>query len=108
MNEYQEALDWFRRNICEDGRECNDCDINDNCSYQKNINERYTLLQKLVNKRTPKKVKSATKEDYEESGYRYCCPACGKMVGTKVEGGVEQDDYCCSCGQRLDWSDEDE
>lgn len=48
MNKYQEALDWLKNQACEDAIKCDDCDINGICDYQKNVDERYSLLQELV------------------------------------------------------------
>ncbi|MCR0269756.1 hypothetical protein MKC46_17600 [[Clostridium] innocuum] len=106
MNKYQEALNNLVKSSCPQKTICRECDIKAICNSE--AKGWIDTVQELIDKETPKKVREATKEDYEESGYQYCCPVCGKMVGTKVEGGVEQDDYCCSCGQRLDWSDADE
>lgn len=68
----------------------------------------FHILHELVDKATPKKVKKATKETYMETGYKNCCAACGNMVGTITNDlDIEHDDYCCSCGQALDWSEEE-
>lgn len=65
-------------------------------------------LQELVEKATPKKVNNATREDYMETGYKNCCPTCGAMVGTITPHiYIEHDRYCCICGQKLDWSEEE-
>ena len=61
--------------------------------------------EELLDKATPKKV-IPLKE--KESGYEHQCPVCKRYVGTIIEDGVEYDNYCCTCGQRLDWSDENE
>lgn len=64
-----------------------------------------TSLEEIA---TPKKVKKATREDYMNSGYKHCCPNCGDMVGTITNNlNIKQDDYCPSCGQALDWSEEE-
>lgn len=58
----------------------------------------------------PKKVIELGKK---EQGYTHVCPRCGQFVGTvaleRYDNGyqpayIEEDEYCCSCGQRLDWS----
>lgn len=39
------------------------------------------------------------KPDRWESGYA-CCYSCKRGI-------VREDNYCCYCGQKLDWSDEE-
>ena len=41
----------------------------------------------------------AKKPDRWESGYA-CCYSCKRGI-------VREDNYCCYCGQRIDWSNED-
>lgn len=69
------------------------------------------ILQELVDKVTPKKVVKLKKSQY---GYTHQCPSCEQLVGTIVYNvnvrtisEIEYDSYCCSCGQALDWSDEE-
>lgn len=70
--------------------------------------EEYSEYLELKERATPKKVEKATRKDYMESGYTHCCPSCGNMVGTITkELRIDYDGYCCSCGQALDWSDEE-
>lgn len=68
--------------------------------------------EKIQEKETPKKVIELSKRD---RGYKHICPSCEQFVGTIVLeryhnryelSYIEEDEYCCSCGQRLDWSDE--
>lgn len=63
-------------------------------------------IKELVEKTTPKKVRRAL---HIANGYKHCCPICSSYVGTisKV-GRIDEDDYCPTCGQALDWSGEDE
>jgi hypothetical protein len=60
-------------------------------------------INELIDKATPKKVLPLREKEY---GYGHQCPTCKSYVGTIIEDGVEYDNYCCSCGQKLDWSDE--
>lgn len=74
-------------------------------------NEDIVILRELVEKSIPKQVKKATRGEYEETGYTHVCPTCGQFVGTKLQScgiqyGIEENDYCCSCGQKLKWSDD--
>lgn len=72
-----------------------------NTQKQDNMN----ILKELVDKATPKK---AIKLKQKQNGYTHECPTCHKYVGTIIYDGVEHDDYCPSCGQRLDWGDDDD
>lgn len=38
-----------------------------------------------------------------EMGYGIWC-SCGKYFGTRLF--AKRENYCCDCGQKLDWSDE--
>lgn len=65
----------------------------------------------LKERATPKKVIKLKKSQY---GYIHQCPSCKQLVGTIVYDvkvrritEIEHDNYCCSCGQALDWSDEE-
>ena len=90
MDKYQEALNCFT--------ECWGCTkpeyYNDVMNKTRIREERIELLQKLVDKATPKKLKN----------YRYFvgdCSNCGRAV-------IEDQEYCDQCGQKLDWSKEDD
>lgn len=103
MNKYQEALDWLKNQACEDGVKCDDCDINGICDYQKNVEERYSLLQELVNRATPKRP--VTKGGYTD----FKCPVCGRRVRSgRGSSSRQKDNVCQRCFQVLDWSDENE
>ena len=66
-------------------------------------------IKKLESRERPKKVLEVSKDEFELTGYKYCCPNCGMLVGTITEDrGLDRDDYCCSCGQKLNWSEKDE
>lgn len=65
----------------------------------------------IEEKQTPKKVIELPQKD---RGYKHICPRCEQYVGTIVferygngyqPAYVDEDEYCCSCGQRIDWSD---
>ena len=63
------------------------------------------LLQELVDKATPKKIR------YENApkpsmAYMYSCPNCGRMLGVNCKPTYIN--YCDECGTKLDWSDSDE
>lgn len=67
----------------------------------------FKILQELVDKSTPKKLKSKTDKD---GRLLWICPTCGDVY-MKFWSDVETIScrkYCDECGQALDWSDEDE
>lgn len=80
-NKYQEALDNVRKVYVESNH------------YDK---EDIRLLQELVDKETPMKV---VKWKLAQPETR--CAKCGAGVERK-------DDYCWGCGQKLDWSDDED
>ena len=75
------------------------------------LQERYDLLQELIDKATPKKPMLnhiATKFD-KLIGQQttYICPECRNACLVKcAPNGRNQNNYCYDCGQALDWSDE--
>ena len=82
MNKYQEALDRFEetfRNVT----------LDDNLT-----NERRDLIQELIDRETPMKPYYPT--EYPSA----CCPKCFQNLG--------DNNFCRNCGQRVDWSEENE
>lgn len=59
-------------------------------------------LDELVEKVTPKKP-IFNKENKSKSTIEFTCPTCCKVTHTKFLRN-----YCGECGQRLDWSKEDD
>lgn len=77
---------------------------------RKNITEYFELVKKyeiLKEKNTSKKP-NFEGDGYDESGNMmydtWICPNCDKHY----ELDYEEYDYCPNCGQRIDWSEEDE
>lgn len=98
MNKYEHALYRIRGLILENGK-----------IVEKFSPSSVETLQELVDKEEPKKVLKVSKDEFELSGYSCCCPKCQQLVGTITrDGNLEKDDYCCSCGQRLDWGKDNE
>lgn len=103
MNKYQEALDRL-------------IGITHNFPFkewQKNDNkEMKDLLQELVDKETPKKVKHIMNNviygDHHSTGY---CPNCNTYLDIPSDVWyhvlAETDYFSCGCGQKLDWSEDD-
>lgn len=66
----------------------------------------FKILQELVDKATPKKLKSKTDKD---GRLLWVCPTCGDVYmkfWSDVET-VQCRKYCDECSQAIDWSDED-
>lgn len=94
MNKYQEVLNKIKN-------------MGDKDLYNERHLEWCDTLQELVDKSTPKKVKSKTDKD---GRFLLVCPNCGDVY-MKFWSDVETVScrkYCDECGQKLDWSDEDE
>ena len=92
-SKYQEALD----RLCEN----NYFDEKGNCNCDLIVMDRI-LLQELVDKATPKKIR------YENApkpsmAYMYSCPNCGRMLGVNCKPAYIN--YCDVCGIKFDWSD---
>lgn len=104
-NKYQEALDNIQLEILN----CGNCEGDTNkvicetkCERKKDI----LLLQKLVDKETPKEpIDKGFKNDI----LQYKCPTCkigkvGRIIDngwkTKGEGFTN---YCPNCGQKIKW-----
>lgn len=88
MNKYQEALDGLLENI--DYKDYSIQTIN-------KVAEAIVILQELVDKATPKKVNLYSFEHNKGK-----CPVCNNTVYSFMNT------YCQICGQKLDWSGEDE
>lgn len=61
-----------------------------------------------MEKQSAKKVISF---DYNNGTVNYGCPVCKRKIISKIDGkwcGGTFNEYCDRCGQKLDWSDDDE
>lgn len=97
-NKYQQALDNYSENVDYRDYSTKTVDI---------VNESYDILEELVNKETPKKLKSKTDKD---GRLLLVCPNCGDVY-MKFWSDVETitcRKYCDECGQKLDWSEEND
>ena len=79
------------------------CDTSWGCSFE----NAYGMAIQALEKQIPKKP------TYDGDGYapdgtfvwdEWICPCCG----TKYEVDYDEHDFCPNCGQKIDWSDEDE
>lgn len=99
MNRYQQALNTLR----EKGYTNHFQPITLEYQYP---NE-FKILQELVDKATPKKLKSKTDKD---GRLLWVCPTCGDVY-MKFWSDVETIQcrkHCDECGQAFDWSDKDD
>lgn len=65
-------------------------------------------LREAREKQVPKKAKKMTYDLLVADGWEYACPSCGCAIGeNRQDDGsfTQQDDFCPSCGQAIDWSD---
>lgn len=55
----------------------------------------------------PKKPNKMEYKPLFDFGWWYACPSCDCAVGANEYDGefTQQDDYCATCGQKLDWSE---
>ena len=81
---YEEAIKYAKENIL---------------AYTSEMAEFEAIAIEAIEKQIPKKP-MAIKIPAKWGGYDYRCPVCATRV-------FEQS-YCMSCGQAIDWSDEDD
>lgn len=95
-NKYQEALIKL---------------VSHNYSTRDEKNEYIKTLQEIVNKEAPMKVKYLS-DDFLLEPYNVKCPYCDYILGKDFIPTNEREktyhQYCCRCGQKLDWSDDGE
>lgn len=95
MNKYQEALGFLKESAYENYLR----------HYVQTSKEKVTLfksskyLQELVDKATPKKPKNWKAERRPNGRVEFNCPVCNRIYNERVN-------FCSSCGQKLDWSNE--
>lgn len=111
MNKYQEALITVSKSCKSLAMEFSFSKICDTDKKALNI------LKELVDKETPKKVIKETIYDAYDCndrsiGFEYeikNCPNCNlDLVNETEDRDFEDWDYCPNCGQKLDWSDEND
>lgn len=62
---------------------------------------------KSLEKQIPKKPKKLEYEPLIKAGWEFECPKCESAVGENRYDIdlTQEDDYCPTCGQKLDWSE---
>ena len=91
------------------GEEIEAIDIIDNAMLEL---EQYRAIGTVEECRAAVEKQKAKKPDFEGDGYAdgylvydtWICPCCGKHY----EVDYDDYDFCPNCGQKLDWSDENE
>ena len=74
-------------------RDCANCDIVQNVE---DLNNAYDVAIQALEKQIPKQIDISK----GESKKHYYCPVCYKWL-------IKMTNYCCKCGQKLYWSDEE-
>jgi len=102
QNKYQDALDYV-----SDDWKCNLAESFDEGGIdEEEYDERlksYDLLQELVDKATPKKIKMMRIKKYD--GYNIGICSCGQTVDDSLNEGLK---FCPYCGQAINWGEDDE
>lgn len=95
MNKYQEALGFLKESAYE----------NHSNKHVQTYEERVTLfksseaLQELVDMATPMKPENWKAERRPKGRVEFNCPVCNRLYTERVN-------FCSSCGQAIDWSEE--
>lgn len=73
------------------------------------IEEYYNLAIEALEKQLPEKPRENGMQDglIRKIKY-YTCPTCGNCLLTEMMNERQNTSYCWDCGQKLDWSEEDE
>ena len=81
-----------------------------NDEFCKKYDKNFALIKELVDKATPKKpiqIRCEPNEEWDKEEVLYECPNCGESAIYDFE--YNKRFKCCShCGQRIDWSDEND
>lgn len=70
------------------------------CDGEEAVIEALEIALKAIENQIPKKPVKAEGDNLD-----YNCPSCGSFAGWVDALAWEKDNYCQSCGQKLDWSD---
>lgn len=74
------------------------------CTHNKYIKDNFEEGI-VTEKYTPTKPNETTYKVFIDNGWKYECPNCRCAVGVnnKAVEYTQEDTYCPSCGQKLDW-----
>ena len=100
MNKYQKALDYLAENSMYETVERRGKEIWKEVTHE-GI-EAQDLLQELVDKLIPKKVKVWSFVNVRGKHVNvYYCGSCNQYIDR-----IKYENYCFNCGQALDWSEQ--
>lgn len=108
MNKYQESLDELV--FCKKQLKCLTCKHKNLCTMERDSN----IIQELIDKEKPMKVGKPQPLFCEEDIKNYdnvelkLCPKCKRVVFPFHSSDYSKINYCENCGQKLDWSDDNE
>lgn len=70
--------------------------------------EAYSMAIQALEKQMP--MKPIMKQYFKDMEEKYlCCPTCGEILTDRIPGDNKTFCFhCMNCGQKLDWSDENE
>ncbi len=72
------------------------------------IKERQTIIEALEKQIAKKPRENGIQDGLIRKIKYYTCPACGNCLLTEMMNERQNTSYCWDCGQKLDWSEEDE
>ena len=107
-NKYQEALDVIKKINLRSEHYVQFEEDNIENVYEEEIN----IIQELVDKETPMKV--IANPSGKSKRYKYLCPNCKDYLfeansqTMRFMKDEKRYNHCAYCGQKIDWSDEDE
>ena len=74
----------------------------------KQIEERQTAIEALEKQIAKKPRENGMQDGLIRKIKYYTCPTCGNCLLTEMMNERQNTSYCWDCGQKLDWSEEDE
>lgn len=81
------------------------CDTSWGCSFE----NAYGMAIQALEKQIPKKPrKTDSYRGVLKRVYAYVCPTCGNACLEKYMNERNNTMFCWNCGQKIDWSDDDE
>ena len=114
------APDWFTKGDCENCPFESCCEYEEECQVEiakkhdgcvgcksENTNEKCTICKNnYVDQYEKRAMKVTTIREIANNFEVFDCPKCG-AIGRYDEYGCRRIKFCSSCGQELDWGDED-
>ena len=84
-------------------------DENNDCKFTEDDYKANEMAINALKKQIPKKPrKTDSYRGVLKRVYAYVCPACGNACLEKYMNERQNTMFCWNCGQKLDWSDENE